>query len=216
MKFFSLLTLGALLSAANALPTASRRFIPPSLRHVGSNSTNATLSSYNATSFTFIADSNFTEIQSQPLVASGQKFYIGGNSSTYCPDVVRPCPKGGETVIYPKGSLNVAVPGGQQIYVAPNGALSFTVPHSANIPTNSSTGPFVFKNATTATPFSVGEWSYARSGFVACPVNATGVERYQVFVANSTGSSADCLPFKALAQPWVATGNWTVGAWEYF
>lgn len=105
MKFFSLLTLGALLSAANALPTASRRFIPPSLRHVGSNSTNATLSSYNATSFTFIADSNFTEIQSQPLVASGQKFYIGGNSSTYCPDVVRPCPKGGETVIYPKGSL---------------------------------------------------------------------------------------------------------------
>ncbi|PIG83385.1 IgE-binding protein, partial [Aspergillus arachidicola] len=71
-----------------------------------------------------------------PMTASGQKFYLGGKTQSYCPlPESKDCPPGTETVFSPGGyGLNVNVPGGQQVYVDPKGALSFTQAHSAYIP----------------------------------------------------------------------------------
>ncbi|KAI3340904.1 hypothetical protein F4824DRAFT_449926 [Ustulina deusta] len=78
--------------------------------------------------------------------ASGGKFYINRNTSTYCPDGVSglDCSLySGSQTIFAIGngtttmSLDVTVPGGQQIYIAPDGSLSYTQAHSAYIPAGS-------------------------------------------------------------------------------
>lgn len=78
--------------------------------------------------------------------ASGGKFYINSNTSTYCPDEVPglDCSaySGSQTVfVIGNGtttmSLDVSVPGGQQVYIAPDGSLSYTQAHSALMPTGS-------------------------------------------------------------------------------
>ncbi|KAI0506165.1 hypothetical protein F5B22DRAFT_475346 [Xylaria bambusicola] len=77
-----------------------------------------------------------------PINASGGKFYINRDTSTYCPDVSGlDCSQysskettfvigDGSTTI----SLEVSVPGGQR---APDGSLSYTQAHSAYIPEGS-------------------------------------------------------------------------------
>ncbi|KAI1755747.1 hypothetical protein F4782DRAFT_366816 [Xylaria castorea] len=83
--------------------------------------------------------------------ASGGKFYINRNTSTYCPDGVSGLDCSlysgtGTTLVIGNGtttmSLSVSVPGGQQVYVAPDGSLSYTQAHSAAMPANSTVTGF--------------------------------------------------------------------------
>ncbi|KAI1163486.1 hypothetical protein F5B18DRAFT_317611 [Nemania serpens] len=83
--------------------------------------------------------------------ASGGKFYINQNTSTYCPAGVQGLDCSlyagtGTSLIIGSGSttisLEVTVPGGQQVYVAPDGSLSYTQAHSAYIPTGSTVDGF--------------------------------------------------------------------------
>ncbi|KAI0097989.1 hypothetical protein GGR51DRAFT_566031 [Nemania sp. FL0031] len=78
--------------------------------------------------------------------ASGGKFYINKNTSTYCPEGVSGLDCSlyagtGTTFAISNGtttmSLAVTVPGGQQVYVAPDGSLSYTQAHSAYVPEGS-------------------------------------------------------------------------------
>ncbi|CAG8327267.1 unnamed protein product [Penicillium salamii] len=144
--------------------------------------------------------------------AAGQKFYLGGETASYCPDQVPQCPPGKETIFTPGGSsLDVNVPGGQQVYVDPNGALSFTQAHSANIPAGSAIGPFVYSPDKPWAHYSFNGWG--ASGFMACP---TEDSRWQVFAAikNATvpkGNVEECLGFSALALPY----DGDVPAWQY-
>ncbi|CAK37103.1 hypothetical protein CBS63078_8164 [Aspergillus niger] len=171
------------------------------------DTTNATTPS----TFGIMSARSGSPIHLLPLNANSGGFYLGGNTSSYCP-ISSGCPAGTETVFAGDGSaLDVEVPGGQQVYVAPSGALTFTVPHSAYIPAGSSTGPFKY---TPGKPF--GSWTFTgagATGFMACPDQGN---KWQVFAAtkNATvpsGNVADCLGFDALA---VAT-NGSVAAWEY-
>ncbi|TGJ82819.1 hypothetical protein E0Z10_g5941 [Xylaria hypoxylon] len=83
--------------------------------------------------------------------ASGGKFYINRNTSTYCPDGVSglDCSLySGSSTTFVIGngtttmSLDVTVPGGQQVYLAPDGALSYTQAHSASMPPGSNVTGF--------------------------------------------------------------------------
>lgn len=81
------------------------------------------------------------------LQANGGSFWIGKNTSSYCPDNVGDCPSGNSTSFVSDSngalSLNTEVPGGQQVFIAPNGLLSYTSPHSSYIPTGSITSGLV-------------------------------------------------------------------------
>ncbi|GAW15475.1 hypothetical protein ANO14919_048860 [Xylariales sp. No.14919] len=78
--------------------------------------------------------------------ATGGKFYINRDTSTYCPEGVSglDCTAfsgSGTSFAIGNGtttmSLDVTVPGGQQVYVAPDGSLSYTQAHSASMPPGS-------------------------------------------------------------------------------
>ncbi|KAL6237169.1 hypothetical protein BDW75DRAFT_92165 [Aspergillus navahoensis] len=164
--------------------------------------------------FTVMAARSASPIHFLPLTASGQSFWLGGNTTTYCP-LPSNCPPGNTTVLAGNGgSLSVVVPGGQQIYVAPTGALKFTQAHSAYIPPGSSYGPFEYVPGPEGSVF--GHYMYSgwgASGFMACP---TEDNRWQVFGAlqNATvpsGNVEDCLGFSAIAVPSKLVGQ----TWQY-
>ncbi|OJJ50235.1 hypothetical protein ASPZODRAFT_49437, partial [Penicilliopsis zonata CBS 506.65] len=161
--------------------------------------------------FTVTAVRSGSEIQYLTMTAADSAFWLGGVTSSYCPETVTDCPAGNQTVLVDGVALDVEVPGGQQIYVNPLGALSYTVPHSAYIPANSSVGPFVYTPGAGWGHYTFTGWG--ASGFMACP---TLDNKWQVFAAvqNATvpsGNVDDCLGFDALAN--VYDGD--VAAWEY-
>ncbi|KAL3435546.1 hypothetical protein BDV09DRAFT_167254 [Aspergillus tetrazonus] len=164
--------------------------------------------------FTVMAARSASPIHFLPLTASGQSFWLGGNTTTYCP-LPSNCPPGNTTVLAGNGgSLSVVVPGGQQIYVDPTGALRFTQAHSAYIPPGSSLGPFEYIPGPEGSVF--GHYMYSgwgASGFMACP---TEDNRWKVFGAlgNATvpsGDVEDCLGFSAIAVPSELVGQ----TWQY-
>ncbi|KAJ5542862.1 hypothetical protein N7535_005285 [Penicillium sp. DV-2018c] len=163
--------------------------------------------------FSVMAVRSASPIHFLQLNAAGQKFWLGGETTTYCPDTVgQDCPPGKQTVLAPGGgALDTAVPGGQQVYVSADGALSFTQAHSANIPPGSSLGPFEYLPAE---PFAqYGFFGWGASGFMACPADDN---RWQVFAAlqNATvphGDVSECLGFSAVATPY----DGDVPAWQY-
>ncbi|RHZ56587.1 IgE-binding protein [Aspergillus thermomutatus] len=159
-------------------------------------------------------------IQYLGMTASGNSFWLGGETTTYCPDVVKQqggCPDGTQTVLY-TNALDVSVPGGQQIYVDPSGAVKFTTAHSAYMPPGSAVGGFSY---TSGEP--IGHWSFnglGATGFMACPTQGDAPAPYQVFAAMSnatvpTGNVADCLGFDAAAVAWTAPEGQTSAAWQY-
>ncbi|KAF9884876.1 hypothetical protein FE257_000943 [Aspergillus nanangensis] len=213
---FKSLTLATLLSAVSALPSSNNN------QHAARQTSN---------SFTVMAARSASPIHFLPLNARGSHFWLGGKTTSYCPDEVTEmggqCPPGDVTGIAGQSSLDVMVPGGQQIYVDNHGALTFTIPHSGYIPPGSSVGPFEYEPA--APGQVIGHWYYTgqgASGFMACPVpvaNATEgaalqkSPQWQVYAAlkNATvpsGNVGDCLGFSAMA---VARNTTTPAAWEY-
>ncbi|KAB8233449.1 hypothetical protein ETB97_000718 [Aspergillus alliaceus] len=161
--------------------------------------------------FGVMATHSASPIHLLPMNAAGQKFWLGGETTSYCP-LPENCPPGNQTVFAPGGyGLNVNVPGGQQVYVDPNGALSFTQAHSAYIPDGSARGPFEYTPGENWGYYTFKGWG--ASGFMACP---TEDNRWQVFAAikNATvpkGNVDECLGFNALAPK----ADQSPAAWQY-
>ncbi|GKZ80344.1 hypothetical protein AnigIFM56816_004563 [Aspergillus niger] len=157
-------------------------------------------------SFTVMSVRSGTFIQNLPLTAAGTNFYLGGTTSTACPEDVADNYLSSEYI--------------QEIYVDPTGALKFVEAHTTYMDPGASTSTFCYTPGT-----SFGQWTYTglgATGFMACPldedeeVNGGG---YQVFaaMANATvpsGNVSDCLEFEALAYPWVSDGS-SAAAWQY-
>ena len=61
--------------------------------------------------FTVIAARSGSPIHLQEMTASGLSFWLGGQTSSYCPgDIVPNCPPGDRTVFAPGGSAMVPAP----------------------------------------------------------------------------------------------------------
>ncbi|KAI0405952.1 hypothetical protein F4802DRAFT_613900 [Xylaria palmicola] len=177
--------------------------------------------SFSAEAWKVRQDSDGTFFLGGPIHASGLKFYMNRNTSTYCPDGVSglDCSQyagTGTTLAIGEGSttmgLEVTVPGGQQgkhprfrttppppfrhpwrqhVYVAPDGALSYTQAHSASMPAGSETTGFSRERSES---FGAPVYLYsAGRGWYLCPVTE-GEPRertYQVFASSEPLS--DCL-----------------------
>ena len=164
------------------------------------------------TDFGLIAIHSGSPIHLSSINASGNKFWIGKDTTTFCPVIEGlNCSQFKNITAFTQGSdsdflglvstnhpklvsgvleilssilQNTEVPGGQSVYVGPNGALSFTVAHSAFTPVGSSYESF---NATvSASASGLGSLTYnGTEGFVACPTRGRRGHRrgpYQVFV----------------------------------
>ncbi|KAI2787260.1 hypothetical protein POX_f07623 [Penicillium oxalicum] len=208
----------------------------PGTRHQPHHHHNGT---HHAVSYGVVAARSGSPIHFLPMTAADSKFWLGGESRTYCPTLVPNCAqRTNETVLFGERGLDVIVPGGQALYVDRTGALSFTRPHSSYIPPGSSVGPFKVHPGR-----NFGTWTYkgqGASGFMACPAPAStnstmasgrrrlsrqqggsvSVQhsRWQVFAAlrNATvptGNVDDCLGFEALAIKTNLTSDEL--AWEY-
>ncbi|KAL8832466.1 MAG: hypothetical protein Q9170_004877 [Blastenia crenularia] len=172
--------------------------------------------------FGVIAARSTSPIHLQSVNANGTTFWIGKDTSIYCPLANQTdCPNGTDT-IFAVGSdgragLDTVVPGGQEIYVAPTGALSFTIAHSGSYPPGSALQTF---NATEGgSDGSLGVFTFTglgATGFIACPATPEGP--YQVFAdieglkdEDVPGGHKDaCLGFGALVAPYSGSP-----AWEY-
>ncbi|EOD48974.1 hypothetical protein GTA08_BOTSDO10587 [Neofusicoccum parvum] len=140
--------------------------------------------------------------------AAGSKFWIGKETSSYCPSEVVDCaPYPGNVTVFAGGDptlgLSTAVPGGQQVYIAPDGSLSFTQAHSAYIPEGSVTDGFTTSQSS---GFGILSWT---NGFIACP-SANGTFPYQVYGGGYSNNTA-CLGFDFLTSNYTGTA----GAWQY-
>ncbi|KAJ5584720.1 uncharacterized protein N7459_004520 [Penicillium hispanicum] len=163
--------------------------------------------------FTVMSIRSASPIHYLQMNAAGQKFWLGGSTSSYCPtNVGAGCPPGNQTVFAPGGNaMDVEVPGGQQVYVDPSGALSFTQAHSALIPPGSAVGGLAYELGQPWNHYTFHGWG--TDGFMACP---TSDHRWQVFAAISnatvpSGNVSDCLGFSAIAL----TYQGSAPAWQY-
>ncbi|GLA61616.1 hypothetical protein AtubIFM55763_007883 [Aspergillus tubingensis] len=171
--------------------------------------------------FTVMSIRSGTFIQNLPLTAADTNFYLGGTTSTACPEDVAEydaCPPGDETVIDYSNYLSSGYV--QEIYVDPTGALKFVEAHTTYMDPGASTSTFCYSPGT-----SYGQWTYTglgASGFMACPLDEdeeVNGGAWQVFAAmkNATvpsGNVSDCLQFEALAYPWVSNES-SIAAWQY-
>ncbi|OKL63210.1 hypothetical protein UA08_01319 [Talaromyces atroroseus] len=164
--------------------------------------------------FTAIALRSASPIHQLSITAAGESFWLGGNTASYCPTNVDPCPPGNVTVFGNAYSLDVEVPGGQVIYVNPSGALAFTMAHSIYIPSGSQQGPFSYDSGSPFGSYSTS--SFGATGFMACPDDAMSPTSWQVFAAIQnatvpTGNVADCLGFDAATVDY----DGDIPAWQY-
>ncbi|KAI8958704.1 hypothetical protein F5Y11DRAFT_351243 [Daldinia sp. FL1419] len=146
--------------------------------------------------------------------ASGGKFYVNRNTSSYCPGNVEnldcsayPGSKtvfiGGNNTLF----LDVGVPGGQQVYIAEDGSLSYTIPHSGALPEGAiATGFQRERSESFGAPVVLG---HDNQFWLICPVSE-GEPRertYQVYVDHGP---EDCLNTGVRTY----TGS-EPDAWEY-
>lgn len=187
---FTALTLGALSAVvlSNPLPPASPGPVAPK-------------------PFGLIAIHSTTHIHNQAINAHDGKFYIGKPTLAYCPDVVKPCPKGDFTSFtvaeYNKAGylgMDVAVPGGQYAYVASSGALLLTVPHSNAIPTGAQDDRFVLDKESQHLQFQSKALVKNASPWLACPLEKEP-DVYQVFANTGKSGIQGCIDFEARMPP---------------
>ncbi|MCJ1468044.1 hypothetical protein MMC07_006670 [Pseudocyphellaria aurata] len=175
-----------------------------------------------------IATHSASPIHLSSVNAAGQNFWIGKETSTYCPlTPASSCPPGKDTIIsvtgdqaHPGGaSMYVVVPGGQQMFIRSNGALGYTQAHSAAIPSGAITTGFTFAPASAGTDFGTfGVNLPGAAGLLACPAGPDFTAPYQVFVNLKGLKDADvaggkiskCIGFNAIAPK--ASG---ANAWQY-
>lgn len=103
--------------------------------------------------------------------------------------------------------LAASVPGGQQVYVRPDGSLAYTQAHSASMPEDSITSPFVYTPATESG--SIGSLTFKGDGFYACPVGTQdGVYQIYSTQVNATGRSDTCIGFSAATAEYSGANVW--------
>ncbi|KAJ5385888.1 hypothetical protein N7509_008429 [Penicillium cosmopolitanum] len=142
--------------------------------------------------FSVMAVRSASPIHYTQLNAAGQKFWLGGNTASYCPHIEGlECPPGNQTVLAPGG-----------------GSLDVEVPAS---PPGSAVGGLSYVPGKPWAHYTFNGWN--ATGLMACP---TEDNRWQVFAAmqNATvpqGNVGDCLGFSALAL----TYKGDVPAWQY-
>jgi hypothetical protein len=151
--------------------------------------------------FSVISARSASPVHLLPLQARGGKFYLGGSTSSFCPENIpaSSCPAGNTTVLVGGDktlSMGVVVPGGQEVYIGPDGAMSYTVAHSVFVPEGSVRDEF--SREAPATPTTGFGYLHFETGFVACP-SAGNATEYQVFgqVDGATFGS-ECLGFNML------------------
>ncbi|OTB12730.1 hypothetical protein K445DRAFT_305017 [Daldinia sp. EC12] len=150
----------------------------------------------------------------EAINASGGKFYVNKNTSSYCPGNVenldcsaypgsRTIFTGGNNTVF----LDVGVPGGQQVYIAEDGSLSYTIPHSGAMPDGAvATGFYREISESFGAPVVLG---HSSQFWLMCPVSE-GEPRertYQIYVGKGT---ENCL--NTGVRTYTATGP---DAWEY-
>jgi len=149
--------------------------------------------------------------------AEGQKFYLGGSPSTYCPSNIQNltgCPPGDATVFSGLDELYVEVPGGQQVYVDITGYVGYTQAHSDFYPPGAFLGLFTYFQPSYEQYGYLSTDAFGAQGFMACP---TPYGTYQIFAAfvNATvplGNISACIGFDAVTAPYSGTGD---AAWQY-
>lgn len=121
----------------------------------------------------------------RPISANGQRFFIGKDTSTYCPlsdcskyvdftvFLARPNDANSELGLY----TNVA--GGQAVFVTNEGELGYTQAHSGSSPSGSVNNPFQYTPGTD--PGTTGSLNFNSKSFVACPIaDQAGADRKSV------------------------------------
>ncbi|KIW98372.1 uncharacterized protein Z519_00032 [Cladophialophora bantiana CBS 173.52] len=149
-----------------------------------------------------------------PMNAAGYRFFLGGETVSYCPTDVEEtgdCPAGNQTVLSPC-AMGALVPGGQYLYVTPNGEVGYTQAHSTFMPEGSVQCPFTYSKAPGATIGRLGLRTFGASGLIACPTYGGA---WQVFadlknITAPRGSVSQCLGFDPLALDAP-----DIGAWQY-
>jgi hypothetical protein len=158
--------------------------------------------------FGVIVTRSGSPIHLQELNATGNAFYIGKPTTTYCPEGVSglKCPVGKGETLFAGGhetlGLSTQVPGGQQIYVAKDGTVGYTQAHSASIPAGASLTGWSKTEGKT-----FGQLSY-KYGLIFCPVGGDS-HAYKLF-AQVPGVSfiATCLGGNLLTVNGTAPGAW--------
>lgn len=166
---------------------------------------------------TLIAAHSTSPIHHQAIAASNETFYIGKETTSYCPqEEVGACPVGNVTSVVVGGregaSMNVEVPGGQTVYVLPTGALAFTPAHgegevSVN---NGTTNGFSYTSGVNGHP---GQFRFQGWSWFACPVMGATMNAgpWQVFADVPGSDVRGCIGFNALGTPYTKGA----AAWEY-
>ncbi|KIW26623.1 uncharacterized protein PV07_06442 [Cladophialophora immunda] len=149
-----------------------------------------------------------------PMNAAGYRFYLGGDTVSYCPaevEEVGGCPPGNQTVLS-LCAMGAVVPGGQYLYVTPSGEVGYTQAHSSLMPEGSLQCPFTYSKAPGATIGRLDLRAFGASGLIACPTYGGA---WQVFanlknITAPRGNTSQCLGFDPLA---LDTPD--IGAWQY-
>ncbi|EXJ86368.1 hypothetical protein A1O3_03319 [Capronia epimyces CBS 606.96] len=167
------------------------------------------------TPLTVVASRSGSPIHFLPINAAGLRLYLGGQTLSYCPDIVDDlgaCPPGNETA-FSLCNLAVIVPGGQQLYVTPRGEIGYTQAHSSFMPNGSLPCPFTYYKAPGAPLGLLSTQAFGADGLMACPTDG---DAWQVFanLRNATvpqGNVSQCLGFDGLALDYPEL----FAAWQY-
>ncbi|KAK7902893.1 hypothetical protein LTR67_002539 [Exophiala xenobiotica] len=167
------------------------------------------------TPITVVSVNSGSPIDYLRMNAAGLRFYLGGDTLSYCPsqvDQIGACPAGNETV-FSLCNMAVVVPGGQQVFVTPHGELGYTQAHSSFRPVGSILCPFVYMKRQDAPFGMLSTQAFGATGFMACPAEGN---TWQVFanLRNATvpgGDVTQCLGFGAIAID--SAQNYA--AWQY-
>ncbi|KAM7195364.1 carbohydrate-binding module family 52 protein [Rhypophila sp. PSN 637] len=162
-----------------------------------------------------VSNPNLPSVHNKPITASGQRWWINGKTSSYCPEVVgAACPSGNITSIVAGSggaSMNVMVPGGQQAYLTPDWGVGYTQAHSAYIPSGSLTTGFGAYQGGGFVNLNGNGWPW-----VACPPTSSGGGGgiWTLVAKNSTNAASLnlCTPINLKINP-LPQGS--VGAWQY-
>lgn len=165
------------------------------------------------TTFSMIAvHSGDVNVHLRPIVANGDNFWLGKNTTTFCPESIGTCSNypGVKTVLTtPQNGLEylaAATPGFQPVYVSPTGNLSFVQAHVDAVPEGGIAKPFTYTPGASAN--SAGSFTVPGDGIYACPAGEEGV--YQI-----KSKISDALDFSDCTGIGIATFDTALDAFQY-
>ncbi|RKF77411.1 putative secreted protein [Golovinomyces cichoracearum] len=132
------------------------------------------------------------DVHLRAVSASNQRFFIGKDTSTYCP--LSDCSTYVNFTVFsarPNDAnsnlgLFTATPGGQAAFVTEDGQLGYTQAHSGLQPTGSVNLPFQYTPETV--PNTIGTFKFNSGGWTACPVDDSP-GTYQIYALAAQGFS---------------------------